>query len=93
MRANRLTILLSDDERAEVDSKATRMGVSSSEYVRLAVNNFDGPTAAEEAELSALLDQVNDAVPRMQQALTQMSEKIQKLHAENDAFFLEKGIR
>jgi hypothetical protein len=93
MRANRLTVLLSDDERADVDSKATRMGVSSSEYVRLAVNNFDGPTAEDEAELSALLEQVNQAVPRMQDAMTRMSEKIQALHAENEAFFKEKGIR
>ena len=92
MRANRLTILLSDDERAEVDSKATRMGVSSSEYVRLAVNNFDSPTPEEAAELSALLDQVNDAVPRMQHAFAQMSEQIHKLHEENDVFFREKGI-
>jgi Arc/MetJ-type ribon-helix-helix transcriptional regulator len=92
MRANRLTVLLSDDERADVDSKASRLGVSSSEYIRLAVSNFDGPTADEEAELSALLEQVNAAVPRMQAAFDRMSEKIQKLHAENDAFFKAKGI-
>lgn len=93
MRTNRLTVLLSEDERANVDSKASRMGLSSSEYVRLAVTNFDGPTAEEEAELSALLDQVNAAVPRMQEQLTQMSETIRRLHEENDAFFREKGIR
>jgi hypothetical protein len=92
MRANRLTVLLSDDERADVDSKASRLGVSSSEYIRLAVSNFDGPTAEEEAELSALLEQVNAAVPRMQAAFDRMSEKIQQLHAENDAFFKAKGI-
>jgi hypothetical protein len=93
MRANRLTVLLSDDERADVDSKASRMGVSSSEYVRLAVSNFDSPTHAEEAELSALLEQVNAAVPRMQASFTRMSETIQALHVENEAFFKEKGIR
>jgi hypothetical protein len=93
MRANRLTVLLSDDERADVDDKASRMGVSSSEYVRLAVSNFDGPTAEEEAELSALLEQVNAAVPRMQASFTRMSETIEALHAENEAFFKEKGIR
>lgn len=93
MRANRMTILLSDQERAEVDSKASRLGVSSSEYIRLAVSNFDGPTADEEAELAALLEQVNAAVPRMQASFDRMSDTIQELRAENDAFFKERGIR
>jgi hypothetical protein len=46
----------------------------------------------EKAALSALLEEVNEAVPRMQAALSQIGDDIERLRVENHAFFREKGI-
>jgi phosphate uptake regulator len=92
MRNARLTILMTDDEKQEIEVSANRLGLSSSEYVRLAVDNFEKPTAAEEAELKALAAELDSAVPRMQASLERTCERMEALHAEMDEFFLSKGI-
>ena len=76
-----------------MEANAARLGVSSGEYVRLAVDNFDRPTAAEEAELAALVEEVNRAIPKMRASLDRMSKTLRKTLKENDAFFRERGIR
>ena len=93
MRSARVTVLMSPDEKAEMEANAARLGVSSGEYVRLAVDNFDRPTAAEEAELAALVEEVNRAIPKMRASLDRMSKTLRKTLKENDAFFRERGIR
>lgn len=94
MQTERVTYLTSAEHKAALEAFAKARGESVGNVLREATAKFIGqPTANEEAELAALLEQVNAAVPRMQQSMTQMSEKIEKLHAENDAFFREKGIR
>jgi hypothetical protein len=94
MQTERVTYLTSAEHKAALEAFAKSRGKSVGNVVREATAKFIGqPTDDEEAELSALLEQVNAAVPRMQQSLTLMSEEIQRLHAENDVFFREKGIR
>lgn len=93
MRNARVTVLMKPEEKAEMEANAARLGISSGEYVRLAVDNFDQPSAAEEAELAALVQEVNIAVPKMRASLDQMSRTARELHKEMDAFLREKGIR
>jgi hypothetical protein len=80
------------EEKAELDGNAARLGISSGEYIRLAVDDFKTPNAAEEAELRALLAEVNQAVPRMKASLEQASKAVRKLLRENEAFFKARGI-
>jgi hypothetical protein len=93
MRTARVTVLMKPEEKAEMEANAARLGISSGEYVRLAVDNFDKPTAAEEAELAVLVEEVNDAIPKMRASLDRMSRTARDLHKEMDAFLREKGIR
>ena len=93
MRNARMTVLMTAEEKADIEAEAKRLGVSSGEYVRLAVDNFDRPDAAEEAELAVLIEQVNDAIPKMRDSLDRMSTQARSLHEEMDAFLREKGIR
>lgn len=92
MRNARVTVLMRPEEKAELESHAARLGISSGEYIRLAVDNFEKPTAGEETELEALLAEVNAAVPRMKASLDSASRTLRKLRRENDAFFKERGI-
>ena len=93
MQNARVTVLMSPDKKAEMEASAARLGISSGEYVRLAVDNFDKPTAAEEAELAVLVEEVNKAIPKMKESLERTSKSLRKLLRENDAFFRERGIR
>ena len=93
MRSARVTVLMSPDEKAEMEANAARLGISSGEYVRLAVDNFDKPTAAEEAELAALVNEVNIAVPKMAASLDRMSRTLRETHDEVDRTLRAAGIR
>ena len=93
MRTARVTVLMKPEEKAEMEANAARLGISSGEYIRLAVDNFDKPTAGEEAELTALVGEVNQAIPKMKASLEKTSKTLRKLLRENDAFFRERGIR
>lgn len=53
MRSERLTILVTPDERAAIASRADRLGVSSSEVLRLAFGAYEEFPDWEELELLA----------------------------------------
>jgi mobilization protein NikA len=93
MRTARTTVLMSPEQKAAIEKRAASMGVSSGEYIRLAVDNFEKVSPEQEAELEALVGEVNQAVPKMAAMLDSMSRTLQELHRENDAFFRERGIR
>jgi hypothetical protein len=93
MRSARVTFLTTPDGKAELEAKAATLGVSSSEFVRLAVDNFDKPGAAEEAELAVLVDEVNKAIPKMAASLDGMSRTLRKAHQEVDRTLRAAGIR
>jgi predicted transcriptional regulator len=93
MRNNRMTILMSDHEKAEVESLATEMGVSNSEYVRLAVDNYSNVSAEQEAELAALVAEANEAIPQMRAALDRSCERLEATHKKVDAMLREAGFR
>lgn len=59
----RLMILMSPEERAELDAKARLLGVSAGEVVRRAVRTYDAGAEAEALELRALIDAFNEIHP------------------------------
>jgi len=93
MRNARTTVLMTPDEKADLEKRAASMGVSSGEYIRLAVDNYEKISPGEEAELAALVEQVNAAIPKMHASLDQSIKTLEELHEEMDAFLREKGIR
>jgi hypothetical protein len=93
MHTARLTVLMPPERKAKIERDAAEMGISSGEYVRLAVDNFDKRTAAEEAELSSLVDEVNKVIPKMAASLDGMSRTLQETHEEIDRTLRAAGIR
>lgn len=93
MRTARTTFLMTPEEKAILEKRAATRGVSSGEYIRLAVDNFEKVSDEQEAELAALAAELNAAVPKMKAALDRSSKVLGQLHRENEAFFRERGIR
>jgi hypothetical protein len=93
MRTARLTVLMKPDEKAALEARAAERGVSSGEYIRLAVDNFDKVSEEEEAELAALVVEANAAIPKMRDSLDRSIATLQKTHEELDAFLREVGVR
>lgn len=93
MQTARMTILMTPDYKAEIARRAASRGVSSSEYIRDAVDRMDHAADVDGAELAALVAQVNEALPRMRGALERSSRTLDELHGEMDAFLREKGMR
>lgn len=93
MRTARVTFLTTPNGKAELEAKAANLGVSSSEFVRLAVDNFDNQSAAEEAGIAALVEEVNRAVPKMAASLDSMSRTLRETHDEVDRTLRAAGIR
>ncbi len=93
MRNNRMTILMSDDEKTGVETLASQMGVSNSEYVRLAVDNYSNISVEQEVELAALVAEVNKAIPEMRASLDRSCERLELTHKKVDALLRESGFR
>ncbi|MEO7865714.1 MAG: hypothetical protein ABIR63_07615 [Sphingomicrobium sp.] len=93
MRNARVTVLMKPEEKASLEARAARRGVSSGEYLRLAVDNFESISDAQEAELAELAKELNLAVPKMKAAIDSSCKALAALHRENEAFFRERNIR
>jgi hypothetical protein len=93
MRSARVTVLMRPEEKAALEAKAAKRGVSSGEYLRLAVDNFDGVSDDEEAALAALVEEVNKAVPKMRASLDHMSKTLRQTSKEVDRTLRAAGIR
>lgn len=93
MRTERVTVLMKPEEKASIEAKAAERGVSSGEYIRLAVDNFEKISAEEEAELAALVAEANAAIPKMQASLDRSIATLDATHKKVDAFLREAGVR
>ena len=97
MQTERVTFLTSPDHKAALDAFAARSGKSVGHVVREATSRYiaeSSPIADtdEEAALAALLEVINEAVPRMSASLQRSCDLLEELHAENEVFFRERGI-
>jgi hypothetical protein len=93
MRNARVTVLMRPDEKAALEKKAADRGVSSGEYLRLAVDNFEKLSDEQESELAALAEELKAALPKMKASLDRSCKVLHDLHQENDEFFKARGVR
>ena len=94
MQTERVTYLTSAEHKAALEAFAKARGESVGNVVREATARYiSRPSDDEEAELAALVAQVNEAIPKMNASLDHMSKTLRKSHKEIDAFLREKGIR
>lgn len=94
MQTERVTFLTSRDHKAALDAFAASNGMSVGHVVREATNQFiSQPTPEDEAELAALVEEANTAIPKMTAALDRMIERLDETHAYVDRSLREAGIR
>lgn len=93
MRSARVTVLMKPEEKAALEAKAAKRGVSSGEYLRLAVDNFDRVSDEEEAELAALAQELTAAAPKIRASLERSTRRINQTVKEVDAMLREAGVR
>jgi hypothetical protein len=93
MQTERLTVLLSPARKAIVAQRAAARGISVGEYARRRFDEDEDLTPEQEAEMIALVDQVNEAIPRMNASLDEMRSKLRETHVEVDRMLREMGAR
>lgn len=76
MRTERVTFLASPKFKASLTARATALGISTGEYIRRKVEDEDDLTPEQEAELAALVAEVNQAIPDMAASLDSMIETL-----------------
>lgn len=94
MQTERVTFLTTPDHKAALDAFAKQSGQSVGHVVREATNQFiSQPTPDEAAELAGLVEQVNEAIPKMNASIDRMIATQDKTHRETDAFLKQMGVR
>lgn len=94
MQTERVTFLTSRDHKAALDAYAQESGMSVGHVVREATSRYIAqPSTTEEAELAALVEQVNEAIPKMEAAFDEMSRTLRETHEEVDRALRNAGIR
>lgn len=94
MQTERVTFLTTPDHKAALDAFAAGSGMSVGHVVREATSQFIAqPTPEQEAELAALVDQVNAALPKVNASIDSMIATMDATHSRVDAFLRDMGIR
>ena len=93
LQTERVTYLTSAEHKAALEAFAKSRGESVGNVVREATARYIGqPTDEEEAELAALVEQVNEAVPKMRASIDRMNERLDSMHRKNREFLKAMGI-
>jgi signal transduction protein with GAF and PtsI domain len=94
MHTERVTYLSTADQKAALEAFAKSRGESVGNVVRDATAHYIGmPSESEEAELAALVEQVNEAVPKMQASLERMNARLEAMARKNEEFFKQMGLK
>ncbi|MCL4673743.1 MAG: hypothetical protein KJZ64_12595 [Sphingomonadaceae bacterium] len=94
MQTERVTYLTTAEQKAALEAFAKARGESVGNVLREATARYIGEISEEEeAELIALTQQVNEAVPRMMASMDRMIERMDRTHRTVDALLREKGYR
>lgn len=93
MQTERVTFLTSPDHKAALDAFAARSGQSVGQVVREATSRYLAQRENEEAELAALVEEANRAIPHMRDALDGMIETLRVTNAKVAATLRSAGIR
>lgn len=91
MQTARVTVLMTPERKVRLDSVAAGIGVSTGEYIRLAVDNFGDAT--EDAQLAVLVGELNAALPKMAASLDRSIEALEASHRHVDGVLRELGLR
>lgn len=93
-QTERVTYLTTAEQKASLEAFARARGESVGNVVREATARYiDEISEEEEAELIALTEQVNEAVPRMMASMDRMIERMDRTHRVVDDLLREKGYR
>jgi hypothetical protein len=92
MQTARVTILMSPERKAAIERSAAQLGVSSGEFIRLAVDNFN-PDQRTAPELAALVSEVNALLPRIRASLDRSAERLEATHGRVDRLLRDMGVR
>ena len=93
MHTERVTYLSTIDQKAALEAFAKSRGESVGNVVREATARYIGqPTEAEEAELATLVEQVNEALPKMRATLDRMNARLESMTRKNEVFLKQMGI-
>lgn len=93
MQTERVTFLTTPERKASIAARAAARGVSLGEYIRSRIEDEDELTPEQEAELAALVEEANKAIPEMAAMLDNMSRTLRETHEEVDRMLRAAGIR
>ncbi len=96
MQTERVTYLTSAEHKDALEAFAKARGESVGNVLREATARYMAQPrdeSEEEAELAALVAQVNEALPKMNASIDQMIEKMRVTHEEVDRTLRAAGIR
>lgn len=96
MQTERVTYLTSAEHKAQLEAFAKARGESVGNVLREAARQYIAQPRdprEEEAELAAMVVEVNKAIPKMEAALDEMSRKMRETHREVDRMLREMGAR
>jgi hypothetical protein len=96
MQTERVTYLTSAEHKSKLEAFAKARGESVGSVVREATTQYMAKPeddADEERLLKMLVDEINEAAPRILASMDRLSEKMQAMHKENDAFLRQMGVR
>jgi len=90
----RVTYLTNAEQKAALEAFARARGESVGSVLRDAVADYMAqPSPEEEAELIALTQQVNEAIPLMRASLDRSAQRLDEAHRRVDAVLRELGVR
>ena len=91
MRNARVTVLMTPAEKSELEAEAAKSGVSSGEFIRLAVDNFDARDR--EAELEMLSGELDASLPQMRNDFEAMVGSMRTVNEAIEAYRAEKASK
>lgn len=93
MQTERVTFLTTPDHKAALDAFAKESGMSVGHVLREASTRYLAQEHEEEAELAALVEEVNRAIPKMNASLDHMIRTLQDTHEDVDRTLRAMGAR
>lgn len=91
MQTARVTVLMTPERKAAMEVSASGLGVSTGEYIRLAVDNYT--VRDDEEQLALLVAELTAALPAMSSALDRSAASLDAAHSKVDQVLRAIGTR
>lgn len=89
-RANRLVVLVNDEEKARIAASARSVSMSVSDFLRTAAEGFEQPTEAEKQMLKDIVRQLEDANASTDAALARLEATAAEAAAFDEEAYRKK---